>query len=285
MYDINTKFVKKGKKMFSLFFIIGFIFLIILGSIGIGGLIKKNRMDSTVMSTRVEISSHYDDDGNTMYSPTYYYKVNGEEYACRSTSSSSIYPGDDNKLVYYDSKNPKDCISEYGTKSNVIFIAFMALPLLFIGIGVYQFIKINKRVKAIEELNQRGKLVKGLPYRMEDTGTVINNVPIQRPVVDYVLPSGVTVTLRGDSRFDKKSFDGDGLVDLVIDESNPDLYFIDFEINRLTGNTSSDYYKDANGNPYKSNVAFNQPMQGVQDVVNTVSNVVNNTQDPNNMNM
>ena len=285
MYDINTKFVKKGKKMFSLFFIIGFIFLIILGSIGIGGLIKKNRMDSTVMSTRVEINSHYDDDGNTMYSPTYYYKVNGEEYACRSTSSSSIYPGDDNKLVYYDSKNPKDCISEYGTKSNVIFIAFMALPLLFIGIGVYQFIKINKRVKAIEELNQRGKLVKGLPYRMEDTGTVINNVPIQRPVVDYVLPSGATVTLRGDSRFDKKSFDGDGLVDLVIDESNPDLYFIDFEINRLTGNTPSDYYKDANGNPYKSNVAFNQPMQGVQDVVNTVSNVINNTQDPNNMNM
>ena len=29
---------------------------------------------------------------------------------------------------------------------------------------------------------------------------------------------------------------------LIIDESNPDNYYIDFEINRLTGNSSQDYY-------------------------------------------
>ena len=49
--------------------------------------------------------------------------------------------------------------------------------------------------------------------------------------------------LRGDPRHDGKVYDEDGLVDLIIDESNPRNYFIDFEINRLTGNTKSDYFQ------------------------------------------
>ena len=107
-------------------------------------------------------------------------------------------------------------------------------------------IKINKRVRIINELNQKGKLIKNLKYHLENSDITINNVKIQRPVVDYKLPSGSIITLYGDPRYDKKSFDSDGLVDLVIDESNPDNYFIDFEINRISGNLPSDYYDEKN---------------------------------------
>ena len=36
------------------------------------------------------------------------------------------------------------------------------------------------------------------------------------------------------------------MVDLLIDESNPNNYYIDFEINRLAGNSPQDYYQQNN---------------------------------------
>lgn len=47
----------------------------------------------------------------------------------------------------------------------------------------------------------------------------------------------------GDARYDRKTFDSDGRVDLLIDENNPENYFIDFEINRINGNLPQDYYQ------------------------------------------
>ena len=136
-------------------------------------------------------------------------------------------------------------------------------------------IKISKRVKAVQELNKKGKLVKNLPYRLEDTGMTVNNVRIQRPVVDYTLPSGSIIKLLGDPRHDKKSADSDGMVDLVIDENNPDNYFIDFEINRLTGNLPQDFYisnnqsQQAQNQYQQTNMSYqnsqqNYPQQNVQ---------------------
>ena len=69
-----------------------------------------------------------------------------------------------------------------------------------------------------------------------------NNIPIQRIVVDYTLSNGENVTLYGDARYDNKLCDDDGMVDLLIDENNQDNYYIDFEINRLSGNLPQDYY-------------------------------------------
>ena len=71
----------------------------------------------------------------------------------------------------------------------------------------------------------------------------VNDVSIQCPVVKYTLPSGETIELKGDPRHDRKLSDDDGMVDLVIDESNPENYFIDFEINRISGNLPSDYFQ------------------------------------------
>lgn len=121
-------------------------------------------------------------------------------------------------------------------------IIFLAIPIIFIIVAVVNINKINQRLKVIQELNVKGKLVKNIPYHLENTGMSVNNVQIQRPVVEYTLPSGTTIILYGDPRHDRRMADADGMVDLVIDEGNPNNYFIDFEINRLSGNLPNDYY-------------------------------------------
>lgn len=246
MFDISTKNMKKGKKIFYIFLAAGLLFLFIIGGIFIFSIIKLNSLDSTVLSNSVEVKSYVDDEGNTMYSPVYYYEVNGESYICDSNGSSSHNPGTKNKTVYYDSKNPSNCMTEYSKSGNYILLAFMIIPIIFIIVAVINIMKVNKRVKEILELNKHGKLIKNLPYRLENTGTVVNGVRIQRPVIDYTLSSGSQITLYGDARNDGKKYDEDGMVDLLIDENNPDNYFIDFEINRLSGNLPQDYYMPIN---------------------------------------
>lgn len=243
MYDIDTKNVKKGKLFFSIFFFVGLLFLIIMCCFGIPVIVKYKSLDSSIISSRVEVNSYLNSENEFMYSPTYYYKVNETIYSCKSITSSNINPGTDNKTVYYDSKNPSDCITEYSLSILKVMVLFLILPISFIVCSVVGMIKTNRRVKKIMELNQKGKLVKNLPYRLVETGRIVNNVPIMMPVVDYVLPSGQTVMLKGDARHDRKTSDADGMVDLLIDESNPSNYFIDFEINRLSGNLPQDYYQ------------------------------------------
>lgn len=242
MYDINTKNVKKGKKFYLVFLAFGLFFLIIMGGILISMYVNSKSLDAKTTSTKVIVNSHTNNEGSTMYSPTYYYVVDGVEYSCSSNSSSSINPGTNNKTVYYDSKNPSKCMTDYSKSTNKLLLIFLLLPIVFIIFAVVNMRKISKRVKAINELNQNGKLVKNLPYHLENTGMSVNHTQIKRPVVEYTLTSGTTITLYGDPRHDRKSADHDGMVDLVIDENNPDNYFIDFEINRLSGNLPSDYF-------------------------------------------
>lgn len=110
------------------------------------------------------------------------------------------------------------------------------------------------------------------------------------------------VKLKGDPRHDRKLIDTDGMVDLVIYESNPSNYFIDFEINRLSGNQSTDYYNQPlqnalNNNMFQSSTIINnmgqsftptnidmssvpvQPNQNIQTVQNNIPNEqLNNVQ-------
>lgn len=245
MYDINTKNIKKGKNFYYIFLAFGLFFFILMGTVTLSNYIKLFSMDSSTTSTSVRVESHSDDDGY-MYSPTYYYKVDGKSYSCTSDISSSNYPGTTNKTVYYDSKDPSKCMTEFSKSNNNFFFLFIIIPVVFIVVAVINIRKIRKRVKLVNELNKKGKLVKNLPYYLDGAGISINDNEIQRPVVKYTLPSGSIITLYGDPRYDLKSCDEDGMVDLVIDENNPNNYFIDFNINRLTGNLPTDYYNQNN---------------------------------------
>lgn len=269
MYDINISNVKKGTKFYLAFLFVGLFFLVIILAIFISDFFKYKSLDSEIMSTRVEISSYQDTDGNTMYSPIYYYNVKGKEYACKSNFSSSLMPSTENEKVYYDSKSPSRCMPENSSSINILLLTGPVLPIIFIVIAIRNIVKIKKRIKSINELNNTGKLVKNLPYRLENTGMSVNDVPIQRPVVDYIMPSGTMVTLYGDPRHDNKYSDADGMVDLIIDEANPNNYFIDFEINRLSGNLPTDYYTN-------NQVFQNNPNNSFIDQQGTYMNNSNN---------
>lgn len=248
MYDINIKNVSNGKKVYYFLVAFGFIFFGVGLAFFVVGFIKDESLDSEVMADRVEVNSRVNSEGSTMYSPIYYFDVNGVGYTCSTGFSSSSYPETEDVIVYYDSRDPSNCLTEYSKSNSVlVLLIFGGIGLLVMVRGFVQVGKVNKRVKAIIQLNSTGKLVKNLPYRMEATNTVVNGVPLQRPVVDYALPSGSVVQLYGDARTDKKLYDADGFVDLVIDEVNIENYYIDFEINRLTGNLDSDYYKPKDG--------------------------------------
>lgn len=272
MYDIDTSNVKKGIKFFLMFLLVGIFFLGILLAILIMNIINYKSLDSEIMSNHVEINTYKDSDGDTMYSPIYYYNIRGKEYKCSSQGGSSIMPSTKNRKVYFDSKNPTRCMTDYSRGNNKLILLFLLLPIVFIGTAVYNIIKVNKRIKLINDLNTTGKLVKNLPYRLENTGMSVNGIQIQKPVVDYTLPSGTTITLQGDPRHDKKVADKDGMVDLVIDEANPNNYFIDFEINRLSGNLPTDYY--TNNQTFQNN--GNNNFMNQQDNQQYINNNINN---------
>ena len=272
MYDIDTSNVKKGIKFFLMFLLVGIFFLGILLAILIMNIINYKSLDSEIMSNHVEINTYKDSDGDTMYSPTYYYNIRGKEYKCSSQGGSSIMSSTKNRKVYFDSKNPTRCMTGYSRGNNKWILLFLILPIVFIGTAVYNIIKVNKRIKLINNLNTTGKLVKNLPYRLESTGMSVNGIQIQKPVVDYTLPSGTTITLQGDPRHDKKVADKDGMVDLVIDEANPNNYFIDFEINRLSGNLPTDYY--TNNQIFQNN--GNNNFMNQQDNQQYINNNINN---------
>lgn len=242
MYDINTKNVRKGKNIYFVFFFIGFVFLIFAAYFTYATHQKKQTLDSSITSTKVEITSYINDDGVTMYSPIYYYVVDNQEYACSSTSSSSVIPSIQNDTVYYEKANPSNCMSNYSKNGNKLIIIFIMVSIICILVSIVNFHKINKRVKKINILNKKGRLVKNLPYRLEKTKMVINNVPILRPVVNYPLSSGTIITLYGDYRYDGKTNGDNGMIDLVIDEKDPNNYFMDYSINRIGGNLVTDYY-------------------------------------------
>ena len=272
MYDIDTSNVKKGIKFFLMFLFAGVFLLGILLAILIMNIINYKSLDSEIVPNHIEINTYKDSDGDTMYSPIYYYNIRGKEYKCSSQGGSSIMPSTKNRKVYFDSKNPTRCMTDYSRGNNKWILLFLLLPIVFISVAVYNIIKVNKRIKLINELNTTGKLVKNLPYRLENTGMSINGVQIQRPVVDYTLPSGTTITLQGDPRHDKKVADKDGMVDLIIDEANPNNYFIDFEINRLSGNLPTDYY--TNDQIFQNN--GNNNFMNQQDNQQYINNNINN---------
>lgn len=236
MYDINLRNVKKGRGFFAIFFIFGIVFLAAPLFSLIEPFIERSKLSASTLSLPIKETNQEED-----YDNSFFYSVDGVLYEC-SSSLIFVVP-EEKRLVYYDPNDPSRCIVDGDFSYNAIPWFVFALPLIFILISVFNFIKINKRIKIIKELNQKGKLVKCIPYHLEDSGMAINNVPIKMPVIDYILPDGRNVILRGDPRHDGKVYDEDGLVDLIIDESNPRNYFIDFEINRLTGNTKSDYFQ------------------------------------------
>ena len=242
MYDINYKNFKAERFIYKIFIYIGIFILLILDGIVAVNIIRKNSFDSYVVTRHIEIESHEDDEGEIMYTPIYHYSVNEREYKCKPSSSSSNKPSIRYGKVYYNSNNPSKCMTDYSLKANKILLMLNIIPLGFIIPGTLLTSKVNKKIKRLKKLNETGKLVKGIPYISENTNIYMNGQILPRIKVEYRLKTGEITTLTSGPIFDTKHSNS-STVDLLIDENNPDNYFIDFEINRKNGNLPDDYYR------------------------------------------
>ena len=129
----------------------------------------------------------------------------------------------------------------FAGEGSEIFLALI-LPGAFIIAGSKGTYDAWKHIHMVKKLSYTGKLIKNVPYFLvpADVNDSQGN-EISSPVAKIVL-NGKTLNLKGDPRFDHKESDKDQLVDILIDEENPQNYFIDFEINRISGNLPEDYY-------------------------------------------
>lgn len=206
--------------------------------------------DKKAYAYKMEVYESYESsnddstDKRLYYKPTYYYLINGKEYECESKIAEEDEPKTEDNLVYYKSSDPKICMTQYEDKSRYFTISVIA-ELVFgiiISFMSIKIIKLVKKMKLIKELNENGKLIKNIPYRLINTGISKNNKNIYSPVISLKNTNGQIIELVGDPRFDYIDSDNDNLVDLLIDINNPKNFFIDFEINRLSGSTAQDYY-------------------------------------------
>ena len=81
---------------------------------------STSKYDSQTKAYRIYPNESSDSDGNSTYSPIYYFNVDGQEYECKTKTGSSSYPSESKNTVYYDSTNPTNCKTEYEKSSGKV---------------------------------------------------------------------------------------------------------------------------------------------------------------------
>ncbi len=264
VYNINFKKTKFNKIFGVVFLSMGLLFFIIFGSISINGIIKKNSLDASVKAKNVEWKESYDHEDNSVtYSPIYYYEVDNKQYICDSNVYSNIQKS--SGIVYYDSNNPSKCMTDFESNSNWIFLFFLLIPTIFIGVGIAFIKSYSKRQKKLKKLATTGVLVKGIPYQIIDSNTSVNGRRLKCFSIMFTFPNGTTKNIVSDPAYDHVLSDYDGKCDLLYDPNNYDNYFIDFEITTTgVGNPNIIYYNpNEQGNVVNNNYGnYNNDVNG-----------------------
>lgn len=96
---------------------------------------NTSKYDSKTRAYQIDVNERSDSDGSVYY-PTYYYRVKGNDYKCESSKGSSSYPDEDKNIVYYDSANPLKCMTEYEKSTSklagiICLIATIAIVYFF----------------------------------------------------------------------------------------------------------------------------------------------------------
>lgn len=271
VYNVDLKKARGPISFGIVFTLAGLLFLVIMGAILISSINKKNSLDSETDAINITWDEHYDsEDGSTTYSPNYEYIVDGKNYVCNSNVSSSSRNA--KGIVYYDSKNPSNCMTDFDNSSNGILAIFLLLPIVFIVIGGLQIRKSINKTKVAKELAKTGVLVKNIPYQLVNSNISVNNVPLKCICINYKFPDGVLREIKSEALKGNVLSDADGMCDLLYDSNNYNNYYIDFDItttgfgspNIIHFNQTNQEY-NGNNNAYPNqdyNVTNNYPSQG-----------------------
>ena len=175
---------KKNDKLLyvclAIFGILGFYLTFFAGSV--------RNFDSQAKAYRIDENSSYDSDDGTIYYPIYYFKVDGNEYKCKSKTGSSSRPNENKNTVYYDSKNPEKCKTEYekssGKLAGIICLAVTGVLLYFLIKGPSSS---NNDGNQVNEINP--ELQEKIERGVQDAALLIDKVQliIKRVILGVII--------------------------------------------------------------------------------------------------
>jgi len=221
MFHIDLNKLKSDRKSGRLCIIVGIVTAFAIIAALVVQSFFKSTLDTKTISTKVAIMENTNSDGEKMYTPVYTYQVNDQEYTCKSNLSTSIKPSAENGTVYYDSKNPEKCMTEATSATLPIFYLFLLFPLGIIVYGVYIYQKAQNVYNRLKNLIKTGKLIENLSFYTE---------PKEIKTKAYVCVDYQGHKLRTDYPQKAERIRKHETIDLIIDESNPKLYYLDFNI-------------------------------------------------------
>ena len=230
-YKIDLSNNYKGLLIPGIFFGVGFIILVVFLIISFSFSNKVKNMDSLVEAYNIEEKVYKTDKGETMYRYSFYYMVDDEKYICGGNTSTSEKLNTRNIIIEYNSKNPKECITPIDKGTNKL-MAIIGISLgggfsLISGIIlIIMLVNIFKK----KRLSKTGLLIKNVPYEMVPSGVTYNGQALYQIEANVKLSNGEMIKVTSSPRYDLKDRDEDGHVDVLIDEKNPKINFVDFNI-------------------------------------------------------
>ncbi len=211
-----------------MFTIIPLLFMAVAVGMLTSSISTKKNTDASTIATRVEIRSYWskDSDGHRklMYKPVFYYDVNNKIYTCASKVATNWKPNIEKPVVFYNSQNPKICMSEYGSKSDFVFsLFFLLFPSIFLFIGIPILKAGIIQSYRLKMLAKSGELIKNLPCQIVPSNCTYNGRRGYTIEIEY---NGMK--LESEPKFDIDA--RRQTADLLIDPMNSDVYFIGYDI-------------------------------------------------------
>ncbi len=152
-----------------------------------------DKYDSKTAAYKIEVNEHYDSiDNNYTYNPIYYFKIGDEEHECVTKNGSSSYPKESKNMVYYDSKNPENCKTEYEVSSS----KFAGIICLIVAAVILYFFVFKK---PDENSNEYGQQQEGqqneMPIDQEKVEKVVNTIEKVSLIYKRVILGAVILVL------------------------------------------------------------------------------------------
>ena len=225
MYNINYKKYNIELIMGLILLIIGILFLSLYMNKVFNGALRKLFLDSEIEAVKINENKKGD-----LYSPVYIFKVDDEMYYCEVENASKIKPNRDETFVFYDSKDPNNCVSEYEATPNMISYVIMFFPMFSISLGLFAIVLSLKDIRKLNNLEKNGTLIKNVIYKIEEI-EIKKRKFIKVIGVDYKLNNGDTIHLISD--IPRKDIEILGYIDLLIDENNLNNFYMDFNLKNI----------------------------------------------------
>ena len=105
---------------------------------------KLKELDGVTKATEIDenCSEEVDSEGNkTVCHPIYTFEVDGTTYQCKSESTGGTIVNKNKNKVFYDTKDPENCMTEFEKSSSWFVYLIIAVGVLVVGLGIYNFFK------------------------------------------------------------------------------------------------------------------------------------------------